>query len=108
MIICDLKNHIQYVLCLHTCWSAGETFISALLIENQMSRKAQFTVANARTSGAALGFSMTWNQPFKKVEEGSSAANHNSTTKAAAKNQPVVVFKCFKCEEIGHKAETCK
>lgn len=73
-----------------------------------MSRKAQFTVANARASGAALGFSMTWNQPFKKVEEGSSAANHNSTTKAAAKNQPGVVFKCFICEEIGHKAETCK
>lgn len=73
-----------------------------------MSRKAQFTVANARTSGAALGFSMTWNQLFKKVEEGSSAANHNSTTKAAAKNQPGVVFKCFKYEEIGHKAERCK
>nr|POE88701.1 laccase-14 [Quercus suber] len=87
-VLIEATNRFQLQLKGEDGTEHGETFIRALLIENQMSRKAQFTVANARTNGAALGFSMTWNQPFKKVEEGSSAANHNSTTKAAAKNQP--------------------
>ena len=112
--ISGLKIHIQDVLCLHTCWTVSEAFNRALLIEKQKSRRVQSYPFTSRNGGTTpnLTESWSWSQPAKKMEMGSNMASTSNaashTSKAAAKNQTGVVFKCFKCGEAGHKAADCK
>jgi hypothetical protein len=103
-----LKEPIQDILCLHTCWTVSEAFNRALLIEKQQARMNRSYPFTSRIGGTTCTFTESWSQPTKKVDTDSNITSSSNASKAPFKNQGGVVFKCFKCGEAGHRTVECK
>ena len=91
-----LKVPIQDLLFLHICYTLSQAYHRALMVEKQLVRKAQSSSYNPRP-----------NSHITPISGSNKQVNSNPYNKAALKNFSGSNFACFKCGEMGHKANEC-
>uniref|UniRef100_A0A2N9IR32 CCHC-type domain-containing protein n=1 Tax=Fagus sylvatica TaxID=28930 RepID=A0A2N9IR32_FAGSY len=111
--ISGLKLNIQDQLVFHTCWTLSQAYNRALMVEKQLARRSMVPSYGSRTNSQAPTTSTQtkpWSQDqtSKPSTQGSPNVYKSANVyKSTPRNSNVSGFKCFKCGEMGHKANEC-
>jgi hypothetical protein len=105
--ISGLKLNIQDQLVFHTCWTLSQAYNRALMVEKQLARRSMAPSYGSRTNSQAPTTS-TQTKPWSQDQTSKpSTQGSPNVYKSAPRNSNVSGFKCFKCGEVGHKANEC-
>jgi hypothetical protein len=105
--ISGLKLNIQDQLVFHTCWTLSQAYNRALMVEKQLARRSMAPSYGSRTNSQAPTTS-TQTKPWSQDQTSKpSTQGSPNAYKSAPRNSNVSGFKCFKCGEVGHKANEC-
>ena len=94
--ISGLKVAIQDLLALHICYTLSQAYNQALMVEKKLVRRTQSSNYNHKP-----------NSHLPPISTPSQQANSGTYNKGIPKSSSGSNFKCFKCGEMGHKANEC-